>query len=179
MAGQTFVHGALTALSGHRGDPPLRRTAASAPFAPPVPLSTGSARSGSYYDLAYARQHPGSGQVALTVPAPVQHLLADLTGPHAAMAVAHLAAAAVVGVWLAVGERALWTILVLVADSTRLVVSAAATSYAAVLALVGRRAASTAALRLCRPALDGEWLPRRGPVLERVVLRRGPPTLPA
>ena len=34
--------------------------------------------------------------------------MADLTGAHAVMALAHLAAAVLVGLWLAVGERALW-----------------------------------------------------------------------
>jgi hypothetical protein len=42
VAGQTFVHGFLTALSGHRGDPPLRRVVA--PPAPvPAPVPTGRA----------------------------------------------------------------------------------------------------------------------------------------
>src|SRR3712207_8594820 len=38
----------------------------------------------------------------------VHHLIEDMTGPHAAMAVGHVAAAALVGLWLAAGERALW-----------------------------------------------------------------------
>jgi hypothetical protein len=41
----------------------------------------------------------------------VHHLTEDLSGPHAAMALAHAAAAAAVGLWLAVGERALWELL--------------------------------------------------------------------
>lgn len=175
MAGQTFVHGALTALSGHRGDPPLQRAATTPSFTPPVPVPHGQGRRGSYHDLAYAQQHPGSGHVALTVPAPVQHVLADLTGPHAAMALAHLAAAAVVGVWLALGERALWTILALVADGTRFVVSAAAASYVVSLGVVARIAALTASLRLFPPDLAIGRLPRRSQVLERIVVRRGPP----
>lgn len=175
MAGQTFVHGTLTALSGHRGDPPLQRAPPAPSFTPPVPVPHGQGRRGSYYDLAYAQQHPGSGHVALTVPAPVQHVLADLTGPHAAMALAHLAAAAVVGLWLAVGERALWTILALVADSTRFVVSAATASYVGSLGVVARIAALTRPLRLFPPDLPIGRLPHRSQVLERIVLRRGPP----
>lgn len=101
VGGQTLVHGTLTALSGHRGDPPLRRVAST-----PFPLSTpvpGSGRRGSYFDLVYAPAHRTTTD-QLAVPAPVQHLMADLTGPHALMALAHLAAAVLVGLWLAVGS---------------------------------------------------------------------------
>lgn len=177
MAGQTFVHGTLTALSGHRGDPPLRPATTAPSFTPPLPVPTGPGRRGSYYELAYAQQHPGTGHVALTVPAPVQHLLADMTGPHAAMAVAHLAAAAVVGAWLAVGERALWTILALVADRTRFAIRAAAASYVVALGVAARIIAAGDALRLWRPDLEVTRLPARCAVLERVVVRRGPPSL--
>jgi hypothetical protein len=53
VAGQTFVHGFLTALSGHRGDPPLRRVrGATGPV--PAPVPTGQGRTGSYFDLVYA-----------------------------------------------------------------------------------------------------------------------------
>ena len=42
VAGQTFVRGFLTALSGHRGDPPLRRVVA-APVPRPGPGAHGAA----------------------------------------------------------------------------------------------------------------------------------------
>jgi hypothetical protein len=79
---QTLVHGALTVLSGHRGDLPGSHAEAA----------------GHGHGVASAR---------------VQHLLADVTGPHVAMALGHLLAAAVVGLWLAAGERALWRLLTL------------------------------------------------------------------
>jgi hypothetical protein len=41
----------------------------------------------------------------------LEHLLADLSGTHALMALGHAAAAALVGLWLGVGERALWALL--------------------------------------------------------------------
>jgi len=44
--------------------------------------------------------------------------LADLTGPHALMAVAHVAAAALVGLWLASGEQALAALLQLAKPRT-------------------------------------------------------------
>src|SRR3954468_21066272 len=55
-------------------------------------------------------------RVQRVLPYPVQHLIADLTGAHAVMALGHLAAAVVVGLWLAMGERALWTGLPLTGD---------------------------------------------------------------
>jgi hypothetical protein len=166
VAGQTFVHGFLTALSGHRGDPPLRRVVATPA---PAPLPTGRGRSGSYFDLVYAPAHQGAQPV---LPAPVQHLMADLTGPHAVMALAHVAAAVIVGLWLAVGERALWLLVVLAADGARHVVEAACSSYARVR---GGSRELPAPLPLRR---DGP-LPWRRQVLDRIVVRRGPPLLPA
>ncbi len=41
----------------------------------------------------------------------VHHVVEDSTGPHAAMAVGHVLAAVLVGLWLAAGERALWRLL--------------------------------------------------------------------
>jgi hypothetical protein len=104
VGGQTFIHGALTASSGHRGDPPLRT--APAPLAPVTP--TGRSTFADQVDSAMPQ-----GATQLTVPAPVQHLIDDLTGPHAVMALAHVAAAVVIGLWLAHGERMLWSLLAL------------------------------------------------------------------
>jgi hypothetical protein len=46
------------------------------------------------------------------------HLAADLTPSHAPMALAHLGAAALAGLWLARGERLLWNALRLAARAT-------------------------------------------------------------
>ncbi len=170
VAGQTFVHGFLTALSGHRGDPPLRRVVV-APAPVPATVPTGPGRSGSYFDLVYAPTHQGTGAQPV-LPAPVQHLMADLTGPHAVMALAHVAAAVIVGLWLAVGERALWHLVVLAADGARRVVQAACSSYARV--RWGARA-----LLAPLPLRDNGPRPRLRQVLDRIVVRRGPPLLPA
>jgi hypothetical protein len=170
VGGQTFVHGFLTALSGHRGDPPLRRVVTTAPPAA-VPPPTGQTRSGSYFDLVYAPAHQGSG-TQLALPAPVQHLMADLTGAHAVMGLAHLAAAVLVGLWLAVGERALWHLVVLAADSARRVVTAACSAYA--LVRCGARA-----LLAPLPLLDDGPPLRLRQLLDPIVVRRGPPLLPA
>ena len=47
--------------------------------------------------------------------APMGSLSAFLIGPHLGMVVAHMAAASVVGLWLAAGERAAWTLVSLAA----------------------------------------------------------------
>ena len=49
----------------------------------------------------------------------LHHLLADLTPAQAPMALAHLVAAALAGLWLARGERLLWNTLRLAAQATR------------------------------------------------------------
>lgn len=117
--GQTAVHAALTGTAGHKGDPVSTRT--------PVPVQTPTSGStpaerGSYYDV-YAQGVPGGeADAGPVLPAWALHLVADLTGPHALMAAAHLVAAAVVGWWLARGERALWTLLTLAAYAVARVV---------------------------------------------------------
>jgi hypothetical protein len=109
VAGQTFIHVCLTATAGHRGDP--TQTAGS-----PTPHPTGLShlplvdgrRVGSLQD-AYL----GTSDLPSTTPAlPLAHLFADLQA-HAPMMVAHLVAAALVGLWLAQGERCLWTLIAL------------------------------------------------------------------
>ena len=123
VLGQTFIHGSLTALSGHRGDP---RVTGAGPVAPPpvphrpaMPVDGSGHRVGSFMDQMNAAHPVTNTPVQLTLPAPVQHLIADFSGPHAAMALAHLVATAAVGWWLAQGERMLWTILSLSAEGAR------------------------------------------------------------
>src|SRR5205085_3444916 len=57
----------------------------------------------------WAQTHPG-GTSGPAVPAWVVHTVSDVLA-HPAMAAAHVLAAVVVGLWLAVGERALWAVL--------------------------------------------------------------------
>jgi hypothetical protein len=181
MAGQTFIHGALTALAGHKGDPPLTRAPVSRTL-PHVPVpSTGSgSRSGSLYDQLYANRPTGIAPTQLTVPAPVQHLVADMTGPHAAMALAHLAAAAVVGLWLARGEHALWTILNLL-QAARSGLIRSVTESPALERMVLARLTLSLARHVHWPASVEMVRPRQDTrLLARSVVRRGPPRhLPA
>jgi hypothetical protein len=179
MSGQTVIHGALTAMSGHRGDPPVVH--ARHPATPLRPTLTGGdgRRVGSLYDQLYVHQ-TGAARPQLSVPAPVQHVVADLTGPHAAMALAHLAAAAAVGLWLAMGERALWTVLTLMADRVRHTVRHAVARHYGLLARVGWLLIADLTPRLLAPvAVEPVCPPLRDQILMRCVVRRGPPALPA
>ena len=98
--------------------------------------------------------------MALAPTLPVGHLIDDLSA-HAPMMAAHLAVAALVGLWLGYGERCLWTLI----------------------ALTGRRILAAAwalrpvARRPARPAVDAVRAPA-GPLsvwLVRPDSRRGPP----
>jgi hypothetical protein len=63
---------------------------------------------------ASGHHHDGMPEPGLTGPPLwLHHLVEDLTPTHLAMAVAHAAAAAVVGLWLARGEHALWLLVAL------------------------------------------------------------------
>lgn len=158
VAGQTLLHLTLSLSAGHAGDPvappgPARRTALD------VLPTVGGQRQGSLLD-AYSSM---SGAHAPTPTLPVGHLVADLRS-HAAMMAAHLVVAVVVGLWLAYGERCLFTLL----------------------ALTGRRLVLTLGLLVARPVLrrprlrpvpvhrlpirPADWLARPG-------TRRGPPLL--
>lgn len=110
VGGQTSIHLALTLTAGHAGDaavhpaihPAIRPVIATLP-------SVDGHRVGSLQD-AYRGM---SGQPSSTAPTlPVGHLIADLSA-HAPMMAAHLVAAALVGLWLAYGERCLWSIIAL------------------------------------------------------------------
>ncbi|MEP7090479.1 MAG: hypothetical protein ABI776_10270 [Nocardioidaceae bacterium] len=175
VAGQTFIHGALTGLAGHRGDPPLTRVAAAGLTPRPTMAPGDGRRIGSLYAQMYTTP-PGAARTQLSVPAPVQHLMADLTGPHAAMALAHLAAAVAIGLWLAKGERALWTLVGLMTDEVRAMVRPVLPGTSGIVTLIG-----TALLRLARAHPEfgdsPRALPPRPHLLDGAVVRRGPPTL--
>jgi hypothetical protein len=160
VAGQTFVHAALTATAGHAGDGVA--TGRTVPMVPaPTPVLAEGARTGTFADLVHpqATAHGGGP----TVPDWVLHLLADLQPAQLPMALAHLAAAIGVGLWLASGERALVTLLVLAAAPVlrlaRLVVPVA-----------------PAPGRSPRPAVRLDVL-RRELMLAASLARRGPPVL--
>lgn len=105
---QTLLHVALSVSAGHAGDVGRAVTTVPAPRTlGSLPVVDGR-RVGSLQD-AY---DPTPGTDVLAPALPVGHLIDDLQ-THAPMMAAHLAVAVVVGLWLAYGERALWTLIAL------------------------------------------------------------------
>lgn len=99
VSGQAFIHLGLTAMAGHGS--------ARALPAQPLPAPSPGAHA------SMAELMPVTPQASLAVPSWVTDEIAMLAGPHAFMAVAHLAAAALIALWLASGEAALFAVLAL------------------------------------------------------------------
>lgn len=143
VGGQAAAHVALSLSAGHRGD------AAPSPHGPDVHATAASHA---------ADAHPDSGLAALE---PLSHLVDDLAAAGLPMVLTHLAAAALVGAWLAAGERAVWTLLTLAWRALALVVGVVH------LCPTPRQAAAPVAVapRLMSRVTAGS------------VVRRGPPSL--
>ncbi len=150
--GQALVHLVLSGFAGHHGQShPPAAAVDRADLAVPV---VDGRRVGSLLDAYQAGQ--GAGGVTPGSSGALGELVA-----HAPMLAAHLAAAAVVALWLAHGERCLWTVLALAAGALLLVLS--------------RPVPAPAPTRVRTTPV------RRDPVavrlLARSVVRRGPPAL--
>lgn len=158
VGGQTFIHLCFTLTAGHRGE---ARGPAAAPLhhagMGTLPVVDGR-RVGSFQE-AFAGT---STQPAQTPTLPIHHLVADMQA-HASMMVVHLAAAALVALWLAHGERVVFAVL--------------ATTAALVLALVRPvlPVAVPAPLRSSLPQVAAVRL--RDLFLGSSLSRRGPPLL--
>ena len=161
VGGQTLAHVALSLTAGHRGDPThaAGHLAAPGPVYAPAPLALDGQgrRVGSLLD--HARATPGIGDGGLTVPDPVAYLLGDLSAAGAPMVLAHLAAAALVGAWLAGGEQALWTLLTLAWRAWSLPFATVVPTTAP------RRAATPVVVRPLRCRVGAGSVVRRGPPL--------------
>jgi hypothetical protein len=158
VGGQTSIHLALTVTAGHAGDPRTPHPAAT-PTLGILPSVDGH-RVGSLQDVYQGM----AGQPTTVAPAlPIGHLANDLSA-HAPMMAAHLVAAAAVGLWLAHGERCLWTILAL--TGRRLV--AVAWAFAVPVVPPAPRLSTTADRTPVRP---------RSLWFVRPHSRRGPPDL--
>jgi hypothetical protein len=157
VGGQTFIHLCLTLTAGHVGDPK----------GPPstAPRDTGLAqlpvvdghRVGSFQDAFVG----SSAQSATTPTLPIHHLVADLSA-HAPMMAAHLAAAALVGLWLAYGERCLLAVIALTA---RLLLALVRPALAVDVPVVLRTSLTSVAATPVRHFLVGRSVSRRGPPL--------------
>lgn len=171
VAGQALSHAVLSALAGHRGDPaasPGPPTGHLGPAA--LPVTGDGHRVGSLLDAYQAGAHPtGSAGTAGLPVSWLTHLAGHVAEQGPLMVAAHLAGAVALGLWLAVGERALWALLDLAAG--RLVVAMAGRRAAAAFAAVLRSAASVvpaqphAAGFVAVPRLERPAVSRRGPPL--------------
>jgi hypothetical protein len=175
MVGQTLIHVALTMMAGHEGAPAPDTTAMAMTSRPVAPdLADGGRRVGSLYDQLH-REPPVLEH--LSVPSPLLHVFADLTGANAVMALAHLAAAAAVGLWLASGERALWTVLALTSRGVEGLVRATIGAYVDVIqTLSGLACANRLSVALTSTVLV-KHRPPKLLQLARAIVRRGPPHL--
>lgn len=153
VLGQTACHGLLSLTAGHAGD-----VAAAPQVTVPgaLPLSDGQ-RVGSLQDHYEAMVGAPSAGSALTVPDPAALL------DHAPMFLAHTLVAVVVGLWLAAGERALFSLLTLV--------------FTAVVALFLGLVPVPLLPRRAAPLRRRPATPPSLARVARIVVRRGPPAL--
>jgi hypothetical protein len=158
VGGQTLLHLVLSLSAGHAGDRATSAGAAPSRAAGNLPVLDGR-RVGSLQD-AYTGASDQHGALAPSLP--VGHLIDDLSA-HAPMMAAHLAVAALVGLWLGYGERCLWTLLALTGRR--------------ILAAAWALGPVVATLRV--PALEAGRAPAgpRSVWLVRPDSRRGPPFL--
>jgi len=162
--GQAAFHLMLTAVAGHGPGHATSHTAAVPSYAAVV--ADAQDRRGSYYDLTMAAapaDAAGWGQ-----PHWLTHIAEDLTGPHAFMALAHLAAAAGVACWLALGEQAVWVLVCLLGASVLVAFARAVRPHLQPGALPGHARPTVRRAKAPLPVA----LPHRSRVQ-----RRGPPPL--
>ena len=174
VVGQGLVHVLLSGLAGHRGDQHLAGTPAVTNGALRPVVDGQGRRVGSlldYYDASQTQVDGGAGPGLATgwLTHQADHLAAQ--GP--AMVLAHLLGAVAVGVWLWVGESALWHLVVLRAARSWPVVVAQRSLASLLVALVGAQDRDGAARRGPFEVL----LPPADRLAHPVVSRRGPPLL--
>jgi hypothetical protein len=166
VAGQTLVHGLLSGLAGHRGSATEVTRAVPAVVPVPVPVETGR-RTGTLYDVyAAGVPTPQTGDGGW-----LAHQVDHLTAQGPAMVLAHVGGAVALGLFLGVGESALWALLLLM--PSRHDVARAAWRQVLVAADV-RRGVMLSRLRIRAPRVQV----RTSQLFDRaVVRRRGPPAL--
>ena len=105
VAGQTVAHGFLSATAGHRGDAPVTVPTY-------IPPSAGVTDVFARYEqLTGGTAHAGAD---VTLAEWWNHQVDHLTDAGGLMVVTHLLGAAVLGLFLTVGENALWRLVALV-----------------------------------------------------------------
>jgi hypothetical protein len=188
VSGQAVIHGLLSVLAGHgaahgAGHDSGHGSGFGAGRAREAAFAFDGRqveRTGSYFDQVAAMQVPSSGGASVESAASTgsgaagwSHLVEHLGAQSPAMLLAHLLVVALLGVWLAVGERALWAVLTLTMGSVLDVVgSLLSLDSGRFVVLLLERVRRTPALRsLSRDAVP---LPH---LLHHVVAHRGPPAL--
>lgn len=166
VAGQGLVHTALAATAGHRGE----GSGMTMPSTPTAPVAPWDPRSGESYDQWASHAYGGQQGQGLAIPSWLTHALSDMVA-HPGMAIAHVAAAGVVGLWLALGERALWLLLRIARNGVQELAARAGDRFAELPVL-------TLATLRPQPRRESflEQLPAL-PVWSRGPVRRGPPLL--
>ncbi len=180
VSGQVAIHGVLTVLAGHAGDAAGAVSGAAAHGSGHATTQfvfdgLRTERTGSYFDQVEAMQVTAPDGAASTGSGlgGVAHLAEHLATQSVAMMLAHAAVVALLGVWLAVGERALWTVLTLSTTGLLEVVGhAAALVLGRWLAILLDRVRGVAFL----PSTGRDVVPLPH-LLHHVVAHRGPPSL--
>lgn len=166
-SGQAAVHAALSLMAGH-ADVGSTAVDAAAHSAHGSHAVSGTHAHGSAptepFSLPDRAAAAADVAVALLLDQ-AQHLVED----GGAMVLAHLAAAALLGLWLGVGERALWTLLALAAAPVH-AAAAGVLAGALSLRLPVLRPVVTGATQVVVPLPASRWAPR-------ALARRGPPAL--
>jgi hypothetical protein len=173
--GQATLHGLFTAAGGHPGALSADRQAGGGDAAFPdgqFALPRGGISDALGTDKMLAINPPGPGPLGHWM----AHLQTDLSTPaNQRMALAHLIAAAALGVWLAAGERLMWRLVLLLAGPTTAALNAAAELVARIIAT-----RLTSPIPPATPRSTG-WPclftppPVHTLLLAQVVMRRGPP----
>lgn len=162
VCGQFVVHLALGISGGHRGQlhvPGVSGVMVVTPEQLSLPIVDGR-RVGSLFDASQAL--PGPTRVS-PPGVPLAHLVDDLAA-NAPMMAAHVAAAVAIGLWLAHGEKTLWTLATLTARRLLLAIGL----------FQPVRATGSLAVRRADPCLVG---PRRTLWHASPSAVRGPPLL--
>jgi hypothetical protein len=155
--GQALVHLALTVTAGHTAQPGSGHV-----HAAEAPVHVDTAGSALQTLQAAAGVQPVTSAGDLGASGLVEH-----TVGHAPMMLVHVVAAALVGLWLAVGERALWALVAL----------AGALVLRPLLLLGAPARAALAVVPRLGPAHPEPLPPLSHRFLARSVVRRGPPLL--
>jgi hypothetical protein len=162
VGGQTVTHLGLSLTAGHAGDPRPPASPGSPyldGYAASLPVVDGH-RVGSLLDAYRVAVEPARS----STPSLPGHLVADLSA-HAPMMTAHLVASALVALWLAHGERALWTVIAL---TGRRILAAWAFAPVAVTPVRRLVAVADRVPEVPRSAWLARPLSRRGPPLAAV-----------